>query len=139
MSVGLCFVCFSSSVCEELSEWIRRDLMYFTITGFVKKNICFFWTMRSREKTLDEMKDKWWRNKSDEIQTASDSYDTKWLFNLAREVYHLISLSVMFLHSTDGKKLVCNPTGILKRWQEHFDDLLNHFRCWQRFFEQHLK
>ena len=36
MSVGLCFVCFSSLVCEGLSGWIRGDLMHFNITS------CFY-------------------------------------------------------------------------------------------------
>ena len=41
MSVGLCFVCFSSLVYEELSWWIRRDLMYFTITRLLQISFLF--------------------------------------------------------------------------------------------------
>ena len=77
------------------------------------------------QRKLRIMKDTWWSNKANEIQLAHDTNNTKLLYNLLREVYGPSSSSIAPLRSKDGNNLLRDPEDILKRWREHFDELLN--------------
>ena len=77
------------------------------------------------QRKLRIMKDTWWSNKANEIQLALDTNDTKFLYNLLHEVYEPSSSSISPLRSQDGNNLLQDPKDILKRWREHFDELLN--------------
>ena len=72
-----------------------------------------------------KMQNTWWSKRADEIQLAADNENTKVFYSLLREVYGPSSFSITPLRSKDNKNLIRDPSGILNRWKEHFDDLLN--------------
>ena len=74
---------------------------------------------------LRKMQNTWWSKKADEIQLAADTKNTRVFYSLLREVYGPSSFSITPLKSKDNKHLIRDPLGILNRWKEHFDDLLN--------------
>ena len=72
-----------------------------------------------------KMQNTWWSKKADEIQLAADTKNTRVFHSLLREVYGPSSFSITPLRSKDNKHLILDSFGILNRWKEHFDDLLN--------------
>ena len=95
-----------------LEERVRLDTMLKDLKAKVQRK-------------LRDMRDKWWRDKADEMQKASNSNNIKLFYSLLREVYGPSSSQITPLRSKDGEGLVRDPVDILKRWQEHFDELLN--------------
>ena len=75
------------------------------------------------QRTLRQMKDQWWLNKSFEIQEASNKKDSKAMYNLFREVYGPQPSKVSPLRSKDGSTLIRDSEGIMNRWQEHYQEL----------------
>ena len=77
------------------------------------------------QKCLRSMESSWWENITNEIQHASNIGDTHGLYSLLRKVYGPKSSTVTPLRSKDGLSLIKDEKGILNRWKEHFNDLLN--------------
>ena len=77
------------------------------------------------QRELRKMQNSWWSKRADEIQLAADTKNTRVFYSLLREVYGPSSFSITPLRSKDNKHLIRDPFGILNRWKEHFDDLLN--------------
>ena len=77
------------------------------------------------QRELRKMQNTWWSKRADEIQLATDTKSTGVFYSLLREVYGPSSFSITPLRSKDNKHLIRDPFGILNRWKEHFDDLLN--------------
>ena len=77
------------------------------------------------QQKLRAMQNTWWSAKADQIQCASNTNNSKLLYNLLREVYGPSSSPVAPLRTKDSKLLLRDPKDILNRWQEHFDELLN--------------
>lgn len=74
---------------------------------------------------LREIKNKWWTNKSNELQQFADSYNLKAFYQTLTKVYGPRHKSLNPLKSTDNHRLLHTPDEILDRWREHFSDLLN--------------
>ena len=79
----------------------------------------------SIQKRLRQIQNNWWNEKAGQVQTAADAGDTRRLHSLLNEVYGPRCSSISPLKSADGSKLIKDPQGILNRWKEHFDNLLN--------------
>ena len=77
------------------------------------------------QRKLRAMQDKWWKQKAEEIQVASDCNNTKLLYKLLREAYGPRVSTVVLMRSKSGNELFRNPTDILGRWREYFNELLN--------------
>ena len=71
------------------------------------------------------MKNRWWNDRADELQLAADQGDTKRFFDGLRAVYGPKTSGLSPLRSADGNTLITDREGILKRWAEHFNSLLN--------------
>ena len=83
-------------------------------------------TIRSRvQKCLRSMENSWWENIINEIENASNAGDMHHLYSLIRKVYGPRSSTVNPIRSKDGSHLIKDQKGILGRWKEHFNDLLN--------------
>jgi len=80
---------------------------------------------REVQRKLRNMQAAWWSKKADEIQLAYNTNNTKVLYTLLRAVYGPSSSSITPLRSKDGQELLRDPSNILHRWREHFDELLN--------------
>ena len=71
------------------------------------------------------MQDSWLSRKADEIQSFADRKDMKKFFDALKTVYGGQSSGTTPLLSVDGTGLLTDKRGILKRWAEHFDSVLN--------------
>ena len=77
------------------------------------------------QKRLRQIENSWWEARTTEIQDAANRGDSHELYSLLRKVYGPCSSSVSPIRSADGSILHKDPKGILNRWREHFDELLN--------------
>ena len=71
------------------------------------------------------MKNRWWNNKAEELQRATDHKDTTHFFDELKAIYGPRCHGMSPPYSADGSILVTDREGILKRWAEHFNKLLN--------------
>lgn len=77
------------------------------------------------QKRLRQIECSWWDVKVHQIQEASNTGNTERLHSLLREVHGPRPASVSPLKSADGSSTIKDPKGILDRWREHFEELLN--------------
>lgn len=97
-------------------------------------------SLKSRiQKRLRQMENLWWDNKSDEIERAANIGDTKKFHSLLREVHGPRSATISPLKSQDGSTVIKDSKGILNRWKEHFDQLLNRPSIVNRSFLDHIE
>ena len=75
------------------------------------------------QRELRRMKNDWWANMSAQVQAASDRKDAKTMYGLLNQVFGPTSSSVAPLKSKDNSTLIKDPTQIMNRWQEYFQDL----------------
>ena len=71
------------------------------------------------------MQDSRLSSKADEIQSFADRKDMKKFFDALKTVYGPQSSGTTPLLSADGTSLLTDKEAILKRWAEHFDNVLN--------------
>ena len=71
------------------------------------------------------MQDSWLSKKADEIQSFADRKYIKKFFDALKIIYGPQSSGTTPLLSADGTSLLIYKEGILKRWAEHFDGVLN--------------
>ena len=79
-------------------------------------------TVQSR---LHDMQNSWWIARAEEIQTAADKRDYKSFWQGLKAIYGPKYQSYPSIKSKDGETLITDPKGILNRWVEHFDSVLN--------------
>ena len=77
------------------------------------------------QKDLRQMQDSWWSNKAEEVQRYADTNNTKMFYSALKTVYGPTTSGCSPLLSADGKTLIKDQEGLLKRWTEHFSSLLN--------------
>ena len=70
------------------------------------------------------MQDSWLSKTSEEIQSFADRKDMKF-FDALKTVYGPQSSETTPLLSADEISLLTDKEAILKRWDEHFDGVLN--------------
>ena len=75
------------------------------------------------QRELRRMKNEWWRNISNEVQTAFIKHDSKAMYSLLRQAFGPKSAPIVPMRSLDGKSSFKDPEGILKRWTEHYTKL----------------
>lgn len=74
---------------------------------------------------LRAMQDQWWQDKAAEVQYYADTHNAKKFFGSLKSVFGPSASGCCPLLSSDGKTLIKDQEGLSKRWQEHFDNLLN--------------
>ena len=72
-----------------------------------------------------EMKNNWWIDKSNELQSFFDRNDMRDFFSGMKTVFGPRSRGLAPLRSRDGTRLLKSNNEILSRWKEHFEELLN--------------
>ncbi|XP_072049980.1 uncharacterized protein [Amphiura filiformis] len=74
---------------------------------------------------LREMKDNWWRDRTQELQEAADTKNIKKFFSELKAVYGPSSRGTSPLLDLDGHTVIKEPSLITERWAQHFNQLLN--------------
>ena len=71
------------------------------------------------------MKEKWWVDKSRELQEAADRHDMKHFYAGLRTIFGQRDSGCAPVRSRDGSVLITERDLILQRWAEHFRSVLN--------------
>jgi len=82
-------------------------------------------TKQQVQTKLRGMKEKWWLDRTNEIQTAADTKDMKTFYSKLKQIYGPQSRGTTPLLDQEGTTLIKEPSGITARWAEHFNQLLN--------------
>ena len=78
------------------------------------------------QRKLREVENKWWLNLSREIQGFADTNNMHEFYDAVKKLHGPTSRAIVPVRSGDGSALIKDRNGILSRWAEHFDLLLNH-------------
>ena len=71
------------------------------------------------------MKDMWYSRKAEEIQSYAESNNSRCFYNALKTIYGPQSSGSSPVLSADGNTLYTDKEKILKRWAEHFNNVLN--------------
>jgi hypothetical protein len=71
------------------------------------------------------MQDAWLSKKADEIQTYADRNDLKRFYDALKTIYGPTSSHSSLILDAGGKQLIIDKALILKRWADHFSNVLN--------------
>ena len=74
---------------------------------------------------LRQLEDEWWRDLAREIQGYADTSNIQKLYVATKKVYGPTQRSLTPVRSADGDTLIGDKAGIMSRWAEHFNALLN--------------
>ena len=80
---------------------------------------------RTVQAKLRKMKDKWYSTKAEEIQSYAESNNSRCFYNALKTIYGPQSSGSSPVLSADGNTLYTDKEMILKRWAEHFNNVLN--------------
>ena len=67
----------------------------------------------------------WWRRLAEETQGYADTNNLQKFYESKEIIYGPTKGAVVPIRTADGQALVKNLAGILNRWAEHFNELLN--------------
>ena len=77
------------------------------------------------QKRLRQMKESWWSATAELLQDATDRHDMKSFYDGLKAVYGPRDTGSIPVRSRDGTTLITDRSGILSRWAEHFQGVLN--------------
>ena len=89
-----------------------------------QKKQLFLAAKKKAQTSLREMKQKWWTDKAKALQDAADRHDLKSFYENLNGVYGPPSNTASPILSANGTLLTEKGT-IVKRWAEHFSEVLN--------------
>lgn len=76
------------------------------------------------QRALRSLQNRWWQEKSTELQAYSDSRDMRNFFAGTKQLFGPARSHHTVLKSADNQELT-DPEEIIARWKEHFSELLN--------------
>uniref|UniRef100_A0A0L8FF39 Uncharacterized protein n=1 Tax=Octopus bimaculoides TaxID=37653 RepID=A0A0L8FF39_OCTBM len=77
------------------------------------------------QRKLRTIQNNWWKTKAQEIQSYADTNDIQAFYESMKTAYGPIRGSLCPVWNYDSTSLIKDRDGILSRWTEHFDTLLN--------------
>ena len=80
---------------------------------------------RTVQAKLRKMKDTWYSRRAEEIQSYAESKNSRCFYNALKTIYGPQSSGSSPVLSADGSTLYTDKDKILKRWAEHFNNVLN--------------
>jgi len=89
------------------------------------KRVAYTSARSAAQRSLRQMKEQWWLNKAVELQQAADRRDIKAFSGGLRAVYGKRDSGSIPVRSLNGTTLITDRAGILNRWAEHFQHVLN--------------
>ncbi|KAJ1151470.1 hypothetical protein NDU88_004250 [Pleurodeles waltl] len=94
-------------------------------TTFASKKAAYYSIKSKVQEKLTEMQDSWLSRKADEIQKYTDSNNSKRFYDALKTIYGPQSSGTSPLLSAGRSTLLTEKNAILKRWAEHFNNILN--------------
>ena len=104
-------------------RWAKKAYLSNTSSDLVRLSIQTY--VRQYVLSSETCKTPGWAKRIDEILSFADRKDMKKFFDALKTVYDPQSSGTTPLLSADGTSLLTDKEAILKRWAEHFDDVLN--------------
>lgn len=77
------------------------------------------------QRTLRKLQDEWWTARAQEIQRYADENQTHNFYEAIKAIHGPSRNSATPVRSADDQTLITDKQGILKRWADHFAQLLN--------------
>ena len=74
---------------------------------------------------IRKMKEEWWKEKARQMQSAADKNDLRALYQELKAIHGPSCNGASAVRSSDGRTILTDPTRIIERWDEHFEQLLN--------------
>jgi len=74
---------------------------------------------------LRQMKNTWWENLAQDLQTAADTHDMKSFYDNLKKAYGPRDVHSAPVRSKDETTLLTNQSDTLQRWAEHLNSVLN--------------
>ena len=74
---------------------------------------------------IRRMKEEWWKEKARLMQSAANKNDLRTFYNELKAIHGPCFNGMLAVHSSDGRIILNDPTRIIERWAEHFEQLLN--------------
>lgn len=71
------------------------------------------------------MKNRWWLDKSHELQLLVETHDMRGFLNAIKSIYGPCILEPTTLRLMDGEELIKEMEAVNGCWKEHFEDLLS--------------
>ena len=80
---------------------------------------------QSAQARLRAMKEQWWSDRATELQEAADRKNAKLFYDGLKAIYGPQANGSSSILSAGPETRLTEPSRILKRWAEHFSDVLN--------------
>ena len=77
------------------------------------------------QRKIREIQNLWWQKKAREIQSYADGRDLRRFYAATKEIFGPRRVNSNALKTADEKTTLTEGQDILKRWKEHFEELLN--------------
>ena len=77
------------------------------------------------QKCLRDLEDSWWKQLSLEMQGYADTNNIHRFYECTKRINGPIKRNILPVRAADGTSLIRDRKGILSRWAEHFNSLLN--------------
>ena len=91
----------------------------------IQKEIQYRISRQQAQRSIRQMKDKWWTDRAKEMQIAADKHDTKTFYQELKKVHGPKKRSTASIKDKTGNILLSDKKEILNRWAEHFNSVLN--------------
>lgn len=108
-----------------LDEMHDAHLVWINDKSNTTKKVTYNTARSVAQRKLRQMKEEWWARKANELQEAADRNDMKAFYQGLKAVYGPRDSGCVPVRSHDGLALITDHAGILSRWAEHFQGVLN--------------
>ena len=107
-----------NKVHQDHEAWVKDS-------GNFQKEVIYHASRQNAQRSIRQMKDKWWSDRGKEMQLAADKHDTKSFFQQLKKVHGPTKRSTASIKDKTGRVLLTEKKEILDRWAEHFNTVLN--------------
>ena len=74
---------------------------------------------------VGKMKEEWWKEKARQMPSAADKNDLRAFYQELKAIHGPSFNGASAVRSSDGRTILTDPTRIIEKWAEHFEQLLN--------------
>lgn len=108
-----------------LDRMHRAHLAWINDKSSETKRLFYTQARQETQTKLRQMKENWWCQRAEELQTAVDMHDMRRFYDGLRAIYGPQARSIAPIRTEDGATLLTERDQTLERWAEHFNAVLN--------------
>ena len=112
-------------ICPLLNKVHKEHEAWLKDCSNFQKEVMYHASRQKAQRSIRQMKDKWWSDRAKEMQLAADKHDTKSFFQQLKKVHGPTKRSTASIKDSTGTVLLSDKKKILDRWAEHFNTVLN--------------